>query len=158
MSEDCCTCIVYATIDDFDQCGVPPNAIAGTRITLQVKQKALLRASRVADTYLRDRYHLPLLTPIDPALNEWTVWLAAWQLMSFRGFNPNTGQIDAVVRMNYDDTIKALVRVANGQQQLCVRQAVPESLQPELATSPSRGFAAPDGAGLPFVGPNTWGS
>jgi phage gp36-like protein len=156
MSTDCATCIVYATIDDLDGTGIPPASLVGVK--LQAVQKMLMRVSRIADTYLRDRYHLPLRCPIDPALTQWVVDISVWYLMKFRGFNPNAGQIDMAVRMGYDDAIKSLTRVANGQQQLCVRQASPVSDQPAVATSPSRGFTAPGGEDYPVIGPNTWGS
>lgn len=156
MTPDCTTCIVYATIDSFDQLGLPLGALAN--LAFPVQQAILLAASRQVDTYLRNRYHLPLRCPIDPALTLWTCQIGAYLSLSRRGFNPNLQQIDQVVRMNYDDARKDLVRVANGQQQLCVVQAEAPSLQPQMSSSPTRGFSTPDGTDPPFVGPNTWGS
>ncbi len=155
-----CNCLPsdtsYASIDDFNACGLPPAALSN--MGLNVVQSALARASRVADTFLRDRYHLPLVCPWDPALTQWVCHLAAFELLSTRGYNPNTQGIDMVVRMRYDDAMKALTRVANGQQQLCVRQATPPSNQPQLGTNPSRGYGGlVGGQDVPFVGSNTWG-
>ncbi len=156
MSDGCVTCIVYATIDDFEAFGLPSGALAN--LSFKAQQAIFLAASRRADMFLRDRYHLPLRCPIDPALTQIVCQLAAWFSLSVRGFNPNANGIDAVVRMNYDDAIKALTGIANGQQQLCVVQASPQSDQPQMYSSPSRGFSTAQGEDLPFVGPNTWGN
>lgn len=157
MSDCNCTpeLTAYASIDDLRACGLPAAALAG--VALDVQQSALARASRVADTFLRDRYHLPLACPYDPALVMWVCHLAGFELLSTRGYNPNNQGIDVVVRMRYDDARAALMRVANGQQQLCVRQATPSSDQPQLGTNPSRGYGGLGGVDVPFVGPNTWG-
>lgn len=156
MSDACQTCIVYATIDDFEALGLPSGALVN--LSFKAQQQILTAASRRADMFLRDKYHLPLRCPIDPALTMIVCQLAAWMSLSVRGFNPNANAIDAVVRMNYDDAIKALNGIANGQQQLCVKQTEAPSLQPQMATSPSRGFSTQDGIDPPFVGPNTWGN
>ncbi len=155
MSADCLTCAPYATIDDLrDGAGVPEAAFAS--VPLKAQQSALLRACRTADTFLRNRYQLPLKCPYDPALVQWVCFIATYFMMSFRGFNPNQG-VDTIIRMNYDDTIRTLIRVANGQQQLCVVQTAPGSLQPEVGTNESRGFGGNGALDVPFVGPNTWG-
>lgn len=156
MSDDCTTCLVYATIDDWNDAGIPAAATAN--VTTDKVQKALMRASREADTYLRDRYHLPMKCPIDPALTQWVIQIAVYRIMSLRGYNPNANAADAVIRMNFEDAIRSLTRVANGQQQLCIKQASPPSDQPQFSSSPSRGFTAPGGTDVPFIGPNTWGS
>lgn len=150
------TACSYANIDDLNGCGLPAPALAN--MSLRDQQAALMRASRVADTFLRDRYHLPMVCPYDPSLTLWVCWMAAYFLLSTRGFNPNQSGIDTVVRMNYDDAIKSLTRVANGQQQLCVRQTSPVSDQPEFGTNESRGFGGVGGQDVPFIGPNTWGN
>lgn len=156
MSDDCQTCIVYASIDDFDSCGIPAAAVSN--VPMIKWQAALVRASRIADTFLRDRYHLPLRCPVDPALTQWVVYIAVYIVMGVRGFNPNANAIDMIVRMNYEDSLKSLRNVANGQQQLCVVQAAPPSDQPQMSSSPSRGFTAPGGEDVPGIGPNTWGN
>lgn len=141
----------YATLEDFNSCGLPAPALAN--LQLPQVQSALVRASRLADTFLRDRYTLPLICPFDPSLTLWVCWIAGWQLISTRGFNPNQAGFDQVIRMNYDDAINNLKRVANGQQSIDVRQTDPASEQPMVATSPSRGFDST----CPVVGPNSWG-
>ena len=145
----------YATIDDLNGAGLPAPALAG--MSLKDQQAALNRASRMADTFLRDRYTLPLRGPFDPSLTLWVCWMAAYFLLSTRGYNPNQSGIDVVVRMNYQDAVDNLKRVANGQQQLCVRQAEPPSTQPQVGTNVSRGFGGDGALDVPAIGPNTWG-
>ena len=145
----------YATIDDLNGSGIPAPALAN--VPLRQQQAVLVRASRMADTFMRDRYLLPLACPYDPALTLWVCWMAAYFLLSTRGFNPNQSGIDTVVRMNYDDAVKNLTRVANGQQQLCVRQTAPGAVEPAVASNPSRGYGGVGGQDLPIIGPNTWG-
>lgn len=140
----------YATLNDLENAGLPPGAISG--LDNIVQSSALERASRIADTYLRDRYKLPLTAPYDPALVDAVVQIACWQLMRRRGFDPNTAG-DAVIRMGYEDAIGLLKRIANGQALLDVSQASPGYDEPQVITSPSRGYAP----GYAPLGPNDGG-
>lgn len=145
----------YATIADLESAGLPPGALAS--VPYDVQMKALERASRVADTYLRDRYTLPLACPIDQSLVDAVVQIAAWRLMSRRGFDPNSPG-DATIRVNYEDAVKWLTRIANGQAQICVTQSHPVSYQPQVGSSSPRGWGGLSNADdLPFVGPNNVG-
>ena len=147
----------YASIDDFRSCGLPAPALANLEL-MQV-QAALLRASRIADTFLRDAGVLPLKCPYDPALTLWVCWIASYMLLSTRGFNPNQAGADNIVVMNYREAIDSLKRVANGQQSIAMKQTDPGSSQPQVGTNPARGFGGySDGEIIPIVGPNTWGS
>jgi phage gp36-like protein len=128
----------YATISDLENAGLPPGAISG--LDYVVINSALERASRIADTYLRDRYTLPLVAPFDPALVDAVVQIASWRLMCRRGFDPNTAG-DAVLRMGYEDAIAMLKRIANDQATFDVTQTEPGHEQPQVITSPSRGYA-----------------
>lgn len=142
----------YATIADLNEAGLAPGAIGSVDYTTQLR--ALERASRVADTYLRDRYTLPLYCPIDQSLVDAVVQIASWRLMSRRGFDPNMPG-DATIRVGYEDAIKWLTRIANGQAQICVTQSNPASYQPEVGSTAPRGWGGLNNADdLPFVGPN----
>lgn len=153
MSE---TSFSYATLDDLQSAGLPGPALAN--ISFDDQRRALQRASSYASTYLRDRYHLPLCCPYDQALVDAVCQIAAWRLMQRRGFNPNTGA-DVAIRQGYEDACAFLVGVANGRNQLCVREANPASEQPQFGTNPTRGFGGTTGAqDVPFIGPNTWGT
>ncbi len=147
----------YASLDDFRSCGLPAPALANLEIP-QVTA-ALLRASRIADTFIRDAYPLPLRCPFDPALTLWVCWIAAYMLLSTRGFNPNQAGFDQVVVMNYREAIDSLKRVANHQQSLALAPSgASDTGEPIVGTNPSRGFGGySDGQDIPVVGPNTWG-
>ncbi len=152
----CVDCITepqsYANLDDLSEAGVAVGALGSVSFTTQ--QRALQRASRIADSYLRDRYNLPLECPYDQGLVDAVVQIATWRLMQRRGFNPNDPS-DVSLRMGYEDAVKWLTRVANGQAQLCVVQAVPASLQPTVGTNPARGYGGLYGSeDYPVVGVN----
>lgn len=152
----CVDCITepqsYATLDDLAEAGCPPAAFGSVAFTTQ--QRALQRASRFADSYLRDRYNLPLECPYDQGLVDAVVQIATWRLMQRRGFNPNDPG-DASLRVGFEDAVKWLERIANGQAQICVVQNSPASLQPVVGTNASRGYGGLYGSeDLPVVGPN----
>ena len=147
--------VSYATLEDLYEAGLPPAAIGSVAYTTQ--QKALLRASRVADAYMRDRYTLPLEAPFDQALTDAVVKIASYNLMVRRGYDQSAPG-DLAIRMVYDDAIAFLKGVANGQLQLAVNQTSPASLQPEIASALPRGWGGVDNAeNFPFVGPDSVG-
>lgn len=147
--------VAYATLEDLYETGLPPAALGSVAYTTQ--QKALLRASRVADSYMRDRYTLPLVAPFDQALVDAVVKLASYSLMVRRGYDPSVPG-DVAIRMTYDDAIAFLKGVANGQLQLAVNQTSPPSLQPEIGSAAPRGWGGLNNAeDFPFVGPNSAG-
>lgn len=144
----------YATIADLQVSGLPAAAFGGSTAGNPITQNAALtRASALADTYLRDRYHLPLAEPYDAALIDAVCQIASYRLMTLRGYNPDSGA-DRVIRQGYDDAIEWLTRVARGQATLDVREATPPAEQPAIITSEPVGF----GALGPFVnGSGNWG-
>jgi phage gp36-like protein len=129
----------YATLADLQIAGIPPAAFA-TLKEIQING-ALINASAVADTYLRDRYNLPLAEPYDGALRMYVCHLATFELMALRGYDPETPG-DAVIKTRYDNATNWLTRVAKGQATLAVVQTQPPSEQPMVITSPQRGFDA----------------
>lgn len=139
----------YATITDLQTAGVPPGVLSS--VDTAVQELALERASRLADTYLRDRYHLPLTAPYDPSLVDAVVQIACWRLMMRRGFSPQQGT-DTAFRVGYEDAMEFLKRVANGIAQLDVIQASPGAEEPIVLTSPGRGYTECQGIDSP-IGP-----
>lgn len=127
----------YATLTDLSNCGLPAAALASLSNT--VKQAALDDYSAEADTYLGDKYQLPLGTPYDRTLVRAVCHLAAWDLLTIRGYNPSD-PTDAVVAGRAQLAREWLVRVSNGQARLNVVQSAPESLQPDVYTNEPRGF------------------
>jgi phage gp36-like protein len=151
----------YATLEDFMNAGLPTGALAS--LDRSTWNQALIRASSYADSFLGDKYTLPLTRPYPPSLVDAVCQIAAWRLMCLRGYNPAVegGSSDAIIRQGYLDARDWLVRVANGQAALTVIQAVPDSLQPDVSTNQQRGYGQLTGNGSvsPWVpGTGNWGT
>jgi phage gp36-like protein len=100
----------YATQDALYRLGLPEKALRG--VPQPTINNALEAASRLADSYLRARYTLPL-TAWDEALTWAVAAIAAYDLMAVRGYDPARGA-DEVLRLRYEDAIRWLERVAAG--------------------------------------------
>jgi phage gp36-like protein len=101
----------YATLTDLTTLGVPAGAISS--ISSGDQQKALDAASTLADGYLRGKFTLPIATPsVD--LVEAVCKVAAYSLLSVRGYNPETGS-DPNLRDRYKDAIAWFQGVAAGR-------------------------------------------
>jgi len=149
----------YATLADFER--VYPAAAYGDRVNPSQRQQALVDASREADSYIGDKVNLPLQAlavppnpyPFDRQLTRAVCKIAAWNCLALRGFNPDN-PADVVVRTGYDDALKWLTRVANGQASIrWQQQETPTpSLQPDISTNCQRGYGAPGiGTDPPFI-------
>lgn len=155
------TGVQYATIEDFMNAGLPTGALAS--IDKSIWNQALIRASSYADSFLGDKYSLPLTPPYPAALVDAVCQIAAWRLMCLRGYNPAVagGSSDAIIRQGYLDARDWLVRVANDQASLVVTQAVPSAVDPNVTSACPRGYGDLTGSGQasPFVpGTNNWGT
>ncbi len=151
----------YASIEDFLNAGLPTGALAS--IDKSIWNQALIRASAFADTFIGCKYTLPLGRPYDPSLVDAVCQIAAWRLMSLRGYNPavSGGSSDALIRQGFLDARQWLYEVSNGRAALTVVQATPESLQPDVYTSTQRGIGDLAGGGTlsNFVsGTDNWGT
>ena len=76
----------YATISDLMKFGAPSGAIGD--LSPEDMQGQLDSASSTADSYLRLHYPVPLGTPYPAALVEAICRIAAFNLLSVRGYNP----------------------------------------------------------------------
>lgn len=100
----------YATLADLAQFAINPNAFAS--ISGSVQQAQLDAASTLAEGYLADQYHLPIVAPYPVDLRMNVCQIAAFFLMTFRGYRP--GGADELIRVRYDDAIKWLTNIASG--------------------------------------------
>ena len=128
--------MTYATLDDLFRLGLPEGALRG--VPTATLEDALEAASRLADSYLRARYTLPL-TSWDEALTRAVAAIAAYDLLAVRGYDPTRGA-DEVVRLRYEDAIRWLERVASGAVSPDIRDSTPETREGSFsaATSPRR--------------------
>lgn len=101
----------YASTADLYVYGAPEKAFG--QLTSGQKDGALESASRDVDTYLRGRFSLPLLA-WDTSITEATCRVAAYNLLSVRGYNPASGS-DVNIKDRYDQSISWLVKVQKQQ-------------------------------------------
>ena len=99
----------YATTTDLANLGLPSQLIAG--IPSAQQSAALDSASATVDSYLSARFILPLKS-WGQDLTRATCELAAWSILSTRGFDPDSGG-DAAVRQRFEDTMRWLRDVAD---------------------------------------------
>ena len=103
--------MAYATRTDLTRFGLPAAALTGVADATQ--DAALEAASDVADSYLRSRYTLPL-TGYGDDLKRVVCNIAAWDLLSTRGYDPRAGN-DEAVRDRHDSAVSWLKDVSAGR-------------------------------------------
>jgi len=138
---------VYATAADFSRLGLPPLAYAS--LSEEQVEAALEQASAKADSYIGTRFELPL-TAYSPALTECVCELAAYALMTQRGWQPGASDIESV-GARHDKAIKWLEDVARGR----ALPAYPDTVdtngfnpqqQPGVLVSATGGIGLADGS------------
>ena len=134
---------VYATVADLAALGL--NAIALSSIPSGSQTEALSAASRVVDSYLRSQFTLPLVqwgTDVTRA----TCLIAAYDLMTSRGFNPDAAA-DVNVRMRFEDATRWLEKCASGAVVPSVTDSTPGATQgsvsaPVVVSGYPRGYSS----------------
>lgn len=129
----------YATTTDLEQLGIPAAALSAHPTPSQ--EKALLASSKLADSYLRERYSLPLVS-WGEELTLHVVSIAKWFLITRIGFNPENPS-DKAIRLAYEDAIQWLedVRDANASPDLVDSSGSSgDNTQFVVVSDKSRGF------------------
>lgn len=124
----------YATLTDLYIHGAPEKAFG--QLTDSQKESALEAASEVIDTYFRGRYSLPLAV-WDVSVTQNTCKIAAYNLLSARGYNPAAGS-DINILERYNQAISWCEKVQKQQAHPNVTPAqidVPRTVQPVVITS-----------------------
>lgn len=101
----------YATQTELGLYGL--TAAARASFSSQQLDAALEGASDHADGYLGQRFRLPLTSPFPAALKMHVARIAAWILMSGRGFKPGTTDAETL-HQAYKDATAWLEGVAKG--------------------------------------------
>jgi len=91
--------VQYATAGDFGDHGLPPQALDGFAGDLD---ELLKKASAKFNTYARGRYTVPFAVPYPDEVIEAVCWLAAYQVMTVRGYDPNN-ESDRAIEDRYRD-------------------------------------------------------
>lgn len=128
---------VYATVDDLEACGPPPVALRA--VGPDEKRRALYQACRKADTRLAARYKLPLVRWGDDLI-QIVCSIATFYLLTYRGWNPQDTANAGIVTL-YQDALKTLDQVAQGNATLDVQDTEPEPIvNPDMWSEPPRGM------------------
>jgi phage gp36-like protein len=93
--------VQYATAADFAKHGLPPQALDGFAGDLD---QLLVKASAKFNTYARGRYTVPFSVPYPDEVVEAVCVLAAYSVMTVRGYDPNS-ESDISVENRYRDLI-----------------------------------------------------
>jgi phage gp36-like protein len=130
----------YVTLADLSQ-AMPPAAL--TNIDPAVLQSKLDDAEATANGYLGVRYTLPLVQ-FGHDLRRQVLAVAVYDVMSFKGFNPESGR-DMNFRDRYNDALKWFQAVSLGNVTpvgIVDSGDTPlvEEAGPIIITNPRRGF------------------
>jgi phage gp36-like protein len=85
-------------------------------VDVSAVDEALANASSTVDSYLRKRYGLPLVT-FGSDVRDAVAALAAYQLLTDRGFNPESAA-DKAIRTRYLDKVEWLEKVREGHVEI----------------------------------------
>lgn len=124
----------YASAIDLTTYGLPSTAI-GNLTPTQVSA-ALTEASSRVDSFLRGRFALPLVA-WETDITQATCAIAAYNLLSIRGYNPGSGA-DVNIRDRYLDTLRWLSQVQKNMAHPNITPAAAQSAgyaQPNITTS-----------------------
>lgn len=113
----------YASIADLTTYGLPATALGALSVPQQ--QAEVDAASARVDSYLRGRYALPLVA-WGVEITEATCRIAAFNLLSVRGYNPAAGA-DENIRERYVDAIEWLERVQSKAAHPAITPAADQS-------------------------------
>jgi phage gp36-like protein len=127
---------VYATTADLAKY-IPAGALAS--VSFAVQEQALLDASAEAFNYIPDQAAVPLVAPFDPALVRHVCWLAAWQILSFRGMNVEAGS-NTIFEKNHNAALAWLTKVARREISLASAGAPLPSRSPRVQSATPRGW------------------
>lgn len=124
--------MAYATRTDLTRFGLPSGALTG--IADATQDAALEAASDVADSYMRSRYALPL-TGYGDDLKRAVCAVAAWDLLTTRGYDPNSGG-DEAVKLRHDAAMKWFGDVSAGRAHVSGGNTTPAPTRHARASSP----------------------
>lgn len=128
----------YATTTQLAQYGAASTALSSVPSGTQTA--AIAAASELADSYLRTRYSLPLLS-WGSDLTRAVCQIAAYDVFVSRGYNP-AAAADVNYRMRYEDAVAWLKSVARQEAQADVTPSANQAVydEPVIHTHPKQGW------------------
>lgn len=133
----------YLTLNEYAKLSLLPAAFGA--VASDVKEARISSRSRWADGYLGGQFELPLTAWADD-LRHAVAMAVDWDLMSYRGFNPEASA-DRVVLLRFEQAQAWLEQVALGKVTPMVTDsssgatAGNSSAGPVVITSPQRGWS-----------------
>lgn len=115
----------YATLAELYIYGAP--SVAFGTITTDALTVALTSASSIVDSFIRSRYALPL-TVWGSDLKQATCKIAAYEVLSVRGYNPAAGS-DVNILNRHIEAMSWLKGVSRGEIHLDVTPALATASQ-----------------------------
>ncbi len=109
----------YATLADLTSQGLPEAALEGMTAQGIDPDEHLTAASARFDASARGRYRLPLTSPYPLEVISCVCSLAAYSILSVRGFDPQNGS-DFNIRQRYEDAVMWLRDLSRGHINLDV--------------------------------------
>lgn len=125
--------MAYATRADLTRLGIRAGALSG--VSSDDQDAALEAASDLADSYLRSRYVLPL-TGYGDDLKRAVCAIAAWDLLSTRGYNPQGS--DEAIQTRQEQAIAWLKDVSAGRAAVSGGNTTPAPSRSARANSAAR--------------------
>jgi hypothetical protein len=137
----------YCTPSDVTTYALPATALA--TVSSGEQTAACVAASEEADSFLRGRFQLPLASWGQDVV-RYTAYIAAYLMMSKRGFQP-LGGADAMIRENYYRAVGYPDRPGTGWFPQIQRQSIhpdvveggvsaPKYQLPQVYSAPKRGW------------------
>lgn len=148
--------MAYATTADLQNIGLPPAFFTGDLSPSPSQQQQFLdEGAAHIDSLIAvcPDITLPLAAPFDPMLVRANVAIAVWNMLAWRGYNPES-PTDISIRTRYEDALKWVNLVATARAKLTGQITKPQSLglQPDMVSNESRGLRGWSG----FVGSGGW--
>lgn len=132
----------YCQPSDLTLYAIPATAIPAS-ITTPMQVAACAAASAEADSYMRARYPLPITGSagggpgvFDPTLVRHVAYIAAFSLMSQRGFMPMSGA-DGMIRENYYKAVGWPDRPGSGYFPGIQKQVIHPDVTVSASTAPA---------------------
>lgn len=129
----------YITLSELYVLGLPASALPSS-ISTDARQAQCDAASATAQSYMAARYPMPLVS-VGDEVKEKVAWIAAYNLLVIRGFNPSGADANYLAR--FDRAIDWLKDVSRGWVQPDVVPApatTPDYDAPRIITTTTRGW------------------
>lgn len=114
----------YASLENLYSLGAPESAFDG--VSTDAQETGLVAACDMVDSYLRERFTLPLVA-YGADLTRAVCIIAAYDLLAGRGYNSQPGSDSAQAEVRYEKVIQWLRDISRGDVTPVVTDSAPPS-------------------------------